>query len=68
MRHDRTFEEIALSIAELGKDEIKARLLNFEGTFCLDFTEEYLDALPLDRLRHILLAAVTTKIKHKNVK
>lgn len=52
------FEKTASSIATLGKNEVKKRLKNFHGKFRLDFTEEYLDSLTVDRLRHILLAAM----------
>ena len=52
------FERTATSIATLGKDELKKRIKNFRGRFKLDFTEEYLNKLTADRLRHILLAAI----------
>ncbi len=51
------FEQTATSIAVLGKDELKRRIRNFRGRFRLDFTEDYLNNLSEDRLRHILLAA-----------
>jgi hypothetical protein len=51
------FEQTATSIAALDRDELKRRIRNFRGRFKLDFTEEYLDQLNVDRLRHILLAA-----------
>jgi hypothetical protein len=49
---------MATSIAALGKEEIKKRIKNFRGRFKLDFSDDYLDALSADRLRHILLAAL----------
>jgi hypothetical protein len=51
------FEQTATSIAALDRDELKRRIRNFKGRFKLDFTEDYLDKLNIDRLRHILLAA-----------
>jgi hypothetical protein len=51
------FEQTATSIAALDRDELKRRIRNFKGRFKLDFTEDYLDKLNVDRLRHILLAA-----------
>ena len=54
----RQFEQMATSLAALGRDELKRRIKNFRGRFKLDFSDEYLDALSLDRLRHILLAAL----------
>jgi hypothetical protein len=53
----KLFEQTATSIAALGRDELKKRIKTFNGRFRLDFTEDYLDHLNVDRLRHILLAA-----------
>ena len=52
------FERTATSIAVLGRDELKRRIKNFNGRFRLDFSEDYLSGLTVDRLRHILLAAM----------
>jgi len=52
------FEREATSIAALGRHELERRIRNFRGRFKLDFTKDYLDKLSVDRLRHILLAAV----------
>ena len=51
------FEQTAVSIAALGRDELKRRIKGFRGRFKLDFTEDYLNNISIDRLRHILLAA-----------
>ncbi len=51
------YEQLANSVAALSRDEVKDQILQFEGNFNLDFPEEYLDKLPEERLRHILLAA-----------
>jgi hypothetical protein len=56
----RNLDEIATSIATLEREDVKTRLRNFRGRFKMDFTDEYLDNLTIDRLRHILLAAVVT--------
>ena len=59
------FEQTVTSIAALGRDELKRRIRNFKGRFKLDFTEDYLNNLSVDRLRHILLAAlINTKPHH----
>ncbi|MHC4721266.1 MAG: hypothetical protein ACYS6I_01010 [Planctomycetota bacterium] len=42
----------------MNKTEIKNRLLHFKGRFKFDFTEAYLDASSVDKLRHILVAAM----------
>lgn len=52
------FEQIATSLTALGRDDLKNRIKDFRGRFKLDFSDDYLDALTLDRLRHILLAAL----------
>jgi hypothetical protein len=62
--HD-PLDRIAVSIAALGKDEVKEKIKTFRGRFRLDFSEDYLDALSVERLRHILLAAMLTTV-HKN--
>ncbi len=59
-----SLDRIATSIATLGKDEVKNRIKTFRGRFRLDFTDEYLDKLTVDRLRHILLAALITAKSH----
>lgn len=58
------FEHTATSIAALGKNELKRRIRNFRGRFKLDFTEDYLNNLSVDRLRHILLAALINAKPH----
>ncbi|MEN6336242.1 MAG: hypothetical protein ABFE01_18465 [Phycisphaerales bacterium] len=52
------FEQLVTSIAALGRDELKRRIKDFRGRFKLDFSDDYLDNISLDRLRHILLAAL----------
>jgi hypothetical protein len=58
------FEQTATSIAALGEAELKKRIKNFRGRFRLDFTEDYLNNLSVDRLRHILLAALINAGPH----
>jgi len=58
MASEKYFEQTTTSIASLGRDELKRRIKNFKGRFRLDFTEGYLDNMSVDRLRHILLAAL----------
>ncbi|MHC4389097.1 MAG: hypothetical protein ACYSX1_10865 [Planctomycetota bacterium] len=58
------FEQTATSIASLGRTELKRRIKNFRGRFKLDFTEDYLNRLSVDRLRHILLAALINARPH----
>ena len=58
------FEQIATSIATLGRNELTKRIKNFRGRFKLDFTEDYLNNLSVDRLRHVLLAALINARTH----
>ena len=58
------FEQTATSIASLGRNELKRRIKNFRGRFKLDFTEDYLNHISVDRLRHILLAALINAKPH----
>ena len=58
MSSARYVEMQVTSVAALGRDELKRRIRNFRGRFKLDFTEDYLNKISVDRLRHILLAAL----------
>jgi hypothetical protein len=60
----KDFEQVANSIAGLGRDELTSRIKNFHGRFKLDFSGPYLAGLTVDRLRHILLAAEMTQKSH----
>jgi len=60
MASRKTLDGLATSIMSLKKGEIIKRLRCFNGRFKLDFTEEYLDSLSPEKLRHILLAAMMT--------
>lgn len=65
MSPDISFEQACSYIMTLDKAELKERLLHFEGPIKMDFTDEYLDGLGIDRLRHILLAAMVTVDRKK---
>jgi len=58
------FEQTATSIAVLNRNELKSRIKNFKGRFKLDFSEGYLNKLSVERLRHILLAALVNARSH----
>ena len=64
MAASKCVERDATSIAALGRYELERRIKNFRGRFRLDFTEDYLNRLSVDRLRHILLAAVINARPH----
>jgi hypothetical protein len=58
------FEQAATSIGTLGREELKRQIRNFKARFKLDFTEDYLNSASVDRLRHILLAAMVSVKGH----
>ncbi len=64
MTPQEQFEQTATSIASLGRNELTKRIKGFRGRFKLDFTEAYLGNLSVDRLRHILLAALINARVH----
>ncbi len=57
-------ERQVTSVAALGRDELTRRIRNFRGRFKLDFTEDYLNKISVDRLRHILLAVLINTKTH----
>lgn len=60
MAPEYSLNDLAMLIGSLGKGELKRRIRNFRGRFKLDFSEDYLDSLGLDKLRHILMTALMT--------
>ena len=58
------FEQAANSVAALDRNQLKFHIKHFRGRFKLDFSEDYLNSLTVDRLRHILLAALITANPH----
>ncbi len=64
MTPQEQFEQTATSIASLGRNELTRRIKVFKGRFRLDFTEVYLGNLSVDKLRHILLAALINARAH----
>jgi len=50
-------EKITGTIARMNRDDLTKEILQFDGRFKLDFSENYLSQLSLEKLRHILLAA-----------
>ena len=50
-------EKIAVQVAGLSRVQLKRQLLTMQTRFRMDFSEEFLDSLSKDELRHILLAA-----------
>lgn len=63
MDTSQKLDRLARTISALGRNEVERKIKNFRGGFRLDFTDEYLKDLTTDRLRHILFAAVATRLK-----
>ena len=50
-------EELAKVVAEMDRDALIVMLNRMRCTFSLDFTEEFLRSVSLEKLRHIVLSA-----------
>ena len=66
MESAQNFERLARSISSLGRNDVERKIRNFKGGLQLDFSDEYLQGMTVDRLRHILFAAMATKLKKAN--
>ena len=64
MASKKYFEQTATALASLNRNELKKHLKDFHGRFKLDFTDDYLNQLSTDRLRHVLLAALMNAKPH----
>ena len=65
MAIDRCLEQSATTVVGMGKSELKKRIRTFNGRFRLDFSDDYLNGVNVDRLRHILMAAmINAKVRH----
>jgi hypothetical protein len=49
-------EELICMVAALDRDSLVDQLHDFHASFPLDFTDDFLRTVPLDRLRHIFVA------------
>ena len=58
MTVDRCLEQSATTVVSMGKSELKKRIRSFNGRFRLAFSDDYLNGVNADRLRHILMAAM----------
>ena len=56
MLESHQVEELICVVASLDKRTLTEQFLTFRGTFPVDFTPEFLQALPLERMRHIFVA------------
>ena len=49
-------EELICLVAAMDRPEVVRHIHDYRASFPLDFTDEFLATVPLDRLRHIFLA------------
>jgi hypothetical protein len=56
MSTDDPIDAVIQTVAAMDRDGCKAELRRIDRP-TLDFTDEYLDSLTIDRLRHVLMAA-----------
>jgi hypothetical protein len=49
-------EELIGLVASLNRDTIVTQLRSFRASFPVDFTSDYLERQPLERLQHLFLA------------
>ncbi|MCK5113707.1 MAG: hypothetical protein KAR11_02980 [Phycisphaerae bacterium] len=50
-------EDMIIGIAVMDRQELIQKLLTMRCGFPIDFSREYLESIPLDNLRHIVLDA-----------
>ena len=51
------FERLITRLSSMKREELILLLSGMQCTFPLDFTEDYLQSVSVERLRHIVLAA-----------
>jgi hypothetical protein len=56
MLESHQVEELICLVSSLDKPALTQQFLTFRGNFPVDFTPEFLEALPLERMRHIFVA------------
>lgn len=53
----RQVESLVNELQSMDRDGLKGLLRNMKCDFAIDFTDEFLDSVSIERLRHITLAA-----------
>lgn len=56
MLESHQVEELICLVSSLDKPTLTRQFMSFSGNFPVDFTLEFLEGLPLERLRHIFVA------------
>lgn len=56
MLQTHQIEELICLVAALDRNALVGQFNNYRASFPIDFTSEFLETQPLDRLRHIFVA------------
>jgi hypothetical protein len=56
MLESQQIEELICMVSAMPREVLIERFLTFRGAFPIDFTNEFLNHEPLDRLQHIFVA------------
>jgi hypothetical protein len=56
MLQSEQVEELICLVSAMDRPALLRQFQNYRASFPLDFTPEFLEATPLDRLRHIFVA------------
>ena len=56
MLQTHQIEELICLVAALDRPALIRQIRHYRASFPVDFTQQFLDATPLERLRHIFLA------------
>ena len=56
MLQSTQIEDLITLVSSLDRDALVEQFHAYHGNFPVDFTPEFLDRLPLDKLRHIFVA------------
>jgi len=59
-------EKLAENLAAMNRRRLIQTLRSLECSFELDFTDEFLRSISIERLRHITLAAALREVRCKN--
>lgn len=54
---DDELDKLITSLASMSREQLRTVLESIKTRFPLDFTDEFLAEIPLDKLRHVALAA-----------
>ena len=54
---DDELDKLVTRLARMNRQELKAVLDSLKTRFPLDFTDDFLAEIPVDKLRHVTLAA-----------